>query len=155
MNNFLRTLLLAFLVVATPAAMASPPLNGDSTAAGEVQGTFERWLVAYEKGDLESTMRIFDPEVIFAFQGGPDQNYSQLRKGYVEDFAARAPGTVWVPKIDEIYADGKLAFVRSRWELRVSSGGNTVVKERNRSIDVLRHAADGWKIIRSLNYPDR
>jgi ketosteroid isomerase-like protein len=155
MNSVWRTLLLAMLIIAAPVAMASPPLNGDAASAGEVQGTFERWLGAYEKGDLDSTMRIFDSEVIFAFQGGPDQNYAQLRRGYVEDFAARAPGTVWAPKIEEIYADGKLAFVRSRWELRVTTGGNTVVKERNRSIDVLRHAADGWKIIRSLNYPDR
>jgi ketosteroid isomerase-like protein len=155
MSNFLRTLLLAILIVANPAAMASTPLNGDATAASEVQATFERWLGAYEKGDLDSTMRIFDSEVIFAFQGGPDQNFAQLRKGYVEDFAARAPGTVWAPKLEEIYADGKLAFVRSRWELRITSGGNTVVKERNRSIDVLRRTADGWKIIRSLNYPDR
>jgi ketosteroid isomerase-like protein len=155
MNNFLRTLALAILVIAAPAAIASPPLNGDARAAGEVSSTFERWLTAYEQGDLEATMRIFDPEVIFAFQGGPDQSYADLRKGYVADFAARAPGTVWAPRIEEIYAEGKLAFVRSRWELRVTSGGNTVVKERNRSVDVFRHSADGWKIIRSLNYPDR
>jgi ketosteroid isomerase-like protein len=155
MNNLLRTLALAILLVAASAALAAPPLNGDATSAGEVQGTFERWLTAYEKGDLESTMRIFDPEVIFAFQGGPDQNYAELRKGYVADFATRAPGTVWAPKIEEIYADGKLAFVRSRWELGVTSGGTTVVKERNRSIDALRRTADGWKIIRSLNYPDK
>ena len=155
MNNFLRKLAFAILMIAASDAIATTPLNGDAASAAEVQGTFERWLGAYEKGDLDSTMRIFDPEVIFAFQGGPDQNYAQLRKGYVEDFAARAPGTVWAPKIEEIYADGKLAFVRSRWELRVTTGGNTVVKERNRSIDVLRRTADGWKIIRSLNYPDR
>ena len=146
MNNFLRKLAFAILMIAASDAIATTPLNGDAASAAEVQGTFERWLGAYEKGD---------PEVIFAFQGGPDQNYAQLRKGYVEDFAARAPGTVWAPKIEEIYADGKLAFVRSRWELRVTTGGNTVVKERNRSIDVLRRTADGWKIIRSLNYPDR
>jgi ketosteroid isomerase-like protein len=155
MHNFLRSLTLLILVSITPAAIAAPALNGDAVAAAEVKGTFERWLGAYEHGDLEATMRIFDPEVVFAFQGGPDQNYAELRKGYVADFAARAPGTVWVPNGEEIDADGKLAFVRSRWELRVTSGGNTVVKERNRSIDVLRLSADDWKIIRSLNYPDR
>jgi ketosteroid isomerase-like protein len=155
MNNLLRTLALAVLIIATSAAIAAPPLHGDAEAAGQVSSTFERWLTAYEQGDLESTMRIFDPEVVFAFQGGPDQTYAELRKGYVADFAARAPGTVWVPQIEEIYADSKLAFVRSRWELKVTTGGNTVVKERNRSIDVFRRSADGWKIIRSLNYPDR
>jgi ketosteroid isomerase-like protein len=155
MNNFLRTLALAILIIAAPAAIAAPPLHGDAAAAGQVWSTFERWLAAYEQGDLESTMRIFDPEVVFAFQGGPDQSYADLRKGYVADFAARAPGTVWTPQIEEIHAEGKLAFVRSRWELRVTSGGNTVVKERNRSIDIFHLSADGWKIIRSLNYPDR
>jgi ketosteroid isomerase-like protein len=155
MNNFLRSLVFVVLVGAIPAAIASPQLNGEARAAGQVASTFERWVAAYGKGDLESTMAIFDPGVVFEFQGSPDQGYAELRKGYVADFAARAPGTVWAPQIEEIYADGKLAFVRSRWELKVTLGGKTIVKERNRSIDVFRHSADGWKIIRSLNYPDR
>lgn len=101
-------------------------------------------------------MAIFGRDVIFSFQGARDQNFADFQKGYEADFASRAPSTVWIPVIDEVYADGSLPFVRSVWELRVKTvNGNVEVNERNRSIDVLRNSADGWKIIRSLNYPER
>jgi len=156
--NFIVRAVAAFLLcgAASLAAAGEPAFHGDAGDAHKVWNTFEAWLGAYEKGDLKSTMAIFDREVIFAFQGAKDQGYAELERGYQTDFASRAPGTVWVPVIDEVYADGSLAFVRSIWELRVkSANGGVEVKERNRSIDVLRRSAEGWKIIRSLNYPEK
>jgi hypothetical protein len=41
----------------------------------------------------------------------PDQHYKDLENSYAQDFRSRAPGTKWVPNLQEIYADGGLAFV--------------------------------------------
>jgi hypothetical protein len=65
------------------------------------------------------------------------------------DLKARAPGTRWVPHVEEVHAEGSMAFVRSTWELEVAGQ----VKQRNRSLDVL-HRRDGrWLIFRSINFP--
>jgi uncharacterized protein (TIGR02246 family) len=132
-------------------------LAGDTAKAKEVWKTFESWLAAYTTGDLKGVMAIFDKEVQFSFQGARDQGYSELESAYAEDFKSRKPGSAWVPIVDEVYADGRLAFVRAVWELRVKTAqGQTEIKARNRSLDVLRPVEDGrWRIFRSVNYPEK
>ncbi|HLX25299.1 MAG TPA: substrate-binding domain-containing protein [Usitatibacter sp.] len=125
--------------------------EGDPAAAKAVWATFQRWVQAYDKADLEGTMSIFDAGVVFTFQGGPDQSYADLRKGYEQDFRSRPPGTSWVPLVDEVHADGNLAFVRATWELRVAG----VAKEHNRSVDILRLSQGQWRIIRSFTFPEK
>ena len=148
-------LLLAF-AFAAPAAAADVPLAGDAVKARAAWGAFETWLVAYEKGDLAGVMAIFAPDVVFSWQGIPDQRLADLQAAYVADFESRAPGTAWVPQVEEVHAEGKLAFVRSRWEqVATAADGAKTVTARNRSIDVLRLDDDGqWRIFRSLNYPE-
>jgi ketosteroid isomerase-like protein len=151
--------LLCFASVAwlSAASAADARLGGDVNAAGAVWSTFERWLRAYDQADLDRTMAIFDPGVVFIFQGSPDQSYADLRKGYEDDFRLRAKGTRWVPLVDEVYAEGNLAFVRATWELRVAAGGDAAreVKARNRSLDILQLSGGAWHIIRSFNFPEK
>ena len=131
-------------------------LDGNATAAAGVWSTFQGWLQAYDRGDIEQTMAIFDSSVVFIYQGSRNQSYSDLCKGYEQDFRSRAAGTAWVPRVDEVYADGNLAFVRATWELRVPTpGGVPQVKERNRSLDILRLSEGRWRIIRSFNFPEK
>jgi uncharacterized protein (TIGR02246 family) len=138
-------------------AIAAPGnLSGDTKASAEVWSTFQAWLHAYDAGDLTQIMAIFDRGVVFAFQGAKDQSYDHLRRSYESDLKTRTPGTTWVPDVEEIYSDGRLAFVRSIWELHVfSATTQDQVKARNRSLDVLRKEAGSWRIIRSINYPER
>jgi uncharacterized protein (TIGR02246 family) len=131
-------------------------LDGNAAAAAAVWSTFQRWLHAYDQADIEQTMAIFDPSVVFIYQGSRNQSYSDLRKGYEQDFRTSAAGTAWLPLIDEVYADGNLGFVRATWELRVSTaGGAPQVKERNRSLDILRLSEGRWRLIRSFNFPEK
>ena len=153
------SLLLCFFSIAclAPASAADARLEGDVTAAGAVWSTFQRWLHAYDHAELDQTMAIFDPGVVFVFQGGRDQSYADLRKGYEQDFRSRKAGTTWVPLVDEVYAEGNLAFVRATWELRVTVAGGAPpqIKERNRSLDILRLSGGQWRIIRSFNFPEK
>jgi uncharacterized protein (TIGR02246 family) len=145
------------LAATIPASGADVRFEGDAAAARAVWSTFERWLLAYDQGDLDQTMAIFDPGVVFIFQGERDQSYADLRKGYEQDFRSRAAGTSWVPLVDEVYADGNVAFVRATWELRVTEKGSSApqVKMRNRSVDILRQANGQWRIIRSFNFQEK
>ena len=151
--------LLAALLLQTSMqfALAAPGnLSGDTKASAEVWSAFQAWLHAYDAGDLTRIMAIFDRDVVFAFQGAKDQSYDDLRRSYESDLKTRTPGTTWVPNVEEIYSDGSLAFVRSIWELHVSSAATRdQVKARNRSLDVLRKEEGGWRIIRSINYPEK
>jgi len=141
------------LVVATGLLAAGVGVAAD--ARSELLSVFQSWTTAYDKGDLDGTMRIFAPEVLFAFQGGKDQTYEDLRQGYVEDFATRKPGTTWVPHIEEAYVEGSVGFVRSIWELKVKAETGEITKARNRSVDILSKASGTWRIIRSFNYPEK
>ncbi len=155
----MKRILLALILSCACALHAAEPvtLAGDKARAAEVWTTFERWLAAYAKGDLTTVMAIFDPQVRFTFQGVDDQGVKELQAGYVDDFKGRGTGTVWAPKVEEVYADGNLAIVRATWEQRVTlADRNVVIRERNRSMDVLRRMPDGkWVIFRSMNYPER
>ena len=108
-------LFLASILIYSSAFAGTPQMNGDSTSGTQVLHVFEQWTSAYEKGDLDGSLSIFAPSVVFAFQGSKDQNYEDLRKGYVRDFATRKSGTVWVPRIEEVYVEGTVAIVRSVW----------------------------------------
>lgn len=141
----------ALLASFAPARAVEAPLTGDTVQAAQVWDTFERWLAAYEAGDLDGIMAIFEPDVIFEFQGGPDASADMLRRDYVADLKSRAPGTRWVPRVEEVHADGDMAFVRSVWELRVGDK----VAQRNRSMDVFQRRDGRWRILRSINYPEK
>jgi uncharacterized protein (TIGR02246 family) len=142
------------LVMTTNVSAASVAVDAD--ARSELLSVFQSWTAAYDKGELDGTMRIFAPEVLFEFQGGKDQTYEDLRQGYVQDFATRMPGTTWVPHIEEVYVEGSIGFVRSIWELKVKSEtGETQTKARNRSVDILSKNSGTWRIIRSFNYPEK
>jgi len=157
LSRFIRACL--FTAAATLCSVAPAtdlPLTGDVAQAQAVWRTFEKWIGAYDAGDLDGVMAIFDPDVQFAFQGAPDQRFADLRAGYVADFKSRAPGVSWVPAVQEIHAEGRIAFVRSIWELHAVKDGKPQVIARNRSIDVLHIDGNGrWVIFRSMNYPEK
>lgn len=148
--------ILASILIYPPVLASAAQMVGDAATGAQVLQVFEQWTTAYEKGDLDGTMSIFAPSVVFAFQGSKDQNYEDLRKGYVQDFATRQPGTAWVSRLEEVYVEGAVAIVRSVWELRVRpESAETQVKARNRSVDILSKGSGSWRIIRSFNYPEK
>ena len=130
---------------------ADVPMTGDAAAGAQVWNTFEHWLKAYDAGDLPGILAIFAPDVIFEFQGGPDAGLADLRRDYEADLKSRAPGTRWVPRVEEVHAEASMAIVRSVWELHVGER----VTQRNRSMDVFVRQGDGWRILRSINYPEK
>src|SRR5215471_17597439 len=102
------------------------------------------WVAAYAARDLKATMDIFAEDVIFSFQGSPDQHYVELEAGYKADFARGKTQREWAPQFEESECSGNLAFVRSTWVLRqTDASGKTEDLAKNRSIDLFRRARDG------------
>ena len=149
-----RLLAIAAVVAAlhaSPAHAGEVPLSGDAAEATQVWNTFEHWLRAYETGDLDGILAIFDDDVVFEFQGSPDEGLADLRRDYTADLKSRAPGTRWVPRVEEVHAEGSMAIVRSVWELHVGDR----ITQRNRSMDVFHRQGGQWHILRSINYPEK
>jgi ketosteroid isomerase-like protein len=151
------------LVLLTGLAMAQPNSPRKSGRAGmcpaadlaAIRKQWSEWTAAYAAHDLAKTMEILDRDVIFSFQGAPDQNYSDLEKGYKDEFSEPDNKRVWVPQFEEFECSGNLGFVRSTWVLKQNDGtGAAKELAKNRGVDLFRRDANGrWKIFRSLNYP--
>ena len=151
-----RLALLVLLFTSAMASAATPRFTGDRARAADLWKHFEAWLVAYEAHDLDKVMAFIDKDVIFSAETLRDADYEALKAVYTRDFRIEKPGSRWVAVPEEIFADGKIAILRGYWELHVPDGkGGVVVRERNRGMDVFRKTRGGWKLFRSVNYPDR
>jgi ketosteroid isomerase-like protein len=95
----------------------APPMC-PSTELAALDQQWSAWVVAYQARNLKATMDIFDPDVIFSFQGSADQGYSDLERAYKADFDAGGAKREWVPQFEESECAGRLGFVRSTWVLR-------------------------------------
>jgi len=142
----LSRLLVSLLAVGLMAPVHAKPADAES----EVRAEFARWMAAYKDHDLAGTMAIFAADVRFAFQGGPDVGYAELKRSYEQDFKVKSAAE-WVGTIDEVQASGDLAAEFSTWKF-IDPAGNMLA--HNRGMDLLRRDAQGrWRIVRSLNYP--
>jgi ketosteroid isomerase-like protein len=121
---------------------------------GDLRATFDAWVHAYDTRDLAGTMAIFDPEIVFQFQGSPDQNFAALERSYRDDFAHNDATRRWVPSFEGVLVSGDLADMFSTWRLEVTANGQTRVAAVNRGVDVFKRGPDcKWRIVHSLNYP--
>ena len=129
------------------ATAACPPATQAS-----LRETFDAWVAAYDARDLEGAMAIFDPNVVFQFQGAPDQGF--LENGYRRDFAHADASQRWRPSFESVIVSGDLADMFSTWRLEVTQSGQARIAQTNRGVDVFKRGEDcRWRIVRSLNYP--
>jgi ketosteroid isomerase-like protein len=141
---------LSSLIGATQPALAAEPMK-----LADASAIFAVWIKAYETRDAEKLMSIFDKSLVYSAQGEADQNFTELKANYVNYFASRMPPTRWKAIPKEIQTQAGLAVVVSIWEqrLRAASGAGELIA-RVRSVDVFRQTKAGWKIIRTVNYPE-
>jgi len=141
--------LTAFVFPASTAIAAEPMRLADAAAI------FAQWIKAYETRDAEKLMSIFDKTLVYSAQGEGDQKYDELKASYQGYFASRMPATRWKAIPKEIFAQGDLTVVISIWEQRerTASGVGDLI-QRTRSVDVFRRTKSGWKIVRTVSYPE-
>ncbi len=112
---------------------------------------FDTWIAAYDAGDLDRLMSIFDDSLRYIAPCQPVQSRDTLRAWYKNDFARRGPRPTWSYQTESIDVGGDLAVIVSRWTAVTRLEGFSADVQRLRSIDFLRNGPDGWKIFRTLN----
>jgi uncharacterized protein (TIGR02246 family) len=120
----------------------------------EIRAVYMRWKVAADAHDIEKVMSVFDRNMILSYQGTDDVGYDELKQGYARDFKSDPPGAQWLVLPQEAHLEGNMAVAISIWELQVPSDHGVKIAQRIRSVDVLRRKEGGWKIIRTVNYPE-
>ena len=155
MNN-VRTRLVVFLVgvsalfAATPSAMAAEPMSLKDAGA-----VFNQWIAAYQLRDAAKLMSVYDKSLIYSAEGEADQNYNELKASYLTYFATNTTPTRWKAIPKEIHAQAGLAVVISIWEQREkAAAANSEPIARVRSVDVFKRLPAGWKIVRTITYPE-
>ncbi len=143
----LRPLLLLLLL--SPLAAAA-----DTSARAQVEKVFATWKEGYDTKNVAKVMSIYTPDLKYSYQKQPDIGFDALKSQYVTDFEAAAPNWTWSSFTEEVHSDGKIAVAVSLWTLRTGRGADAKNIMRIRSIDMLRLGDQGWKIFRTVNYPD-
>ena len=122
-------------------------------AADEFQAQFDNWSRAYQAHDLDVSMRLFAPELVFESQDHPDLSFADLRAEFARQFAEMSHPR-WIGHVDDVVAAGEVATVFSTWKAFAVRDGSQVLILTQRSADVFRPgAACNWRITHSLNYP--
>lgn len=128
--------------------------NCPPAVEGDLRATFDAWVAAYDARHLQGTMSIFDPGVVFQFQGSPDQTYADLERNYRADFAHADPSRHWQPTFETVIVSRDLADMFSTWRLEITQNGTKRVAQTNHGVGVIKRGADcRWRIVRALNYP--
>jgi ketosteroid isomerase-like protein len=145
----------ALLAVFALCAAGSQVRAAEPMKLADAGAVFAQWIKAYDARDAEKLMSIFDKGLVYSSQGEADQNFAELKAGYENYFSSRMPPTRWKAIPKEIQTQAGLAVVISIWEqrLRAASGAGELIA-RVRSVDVFKLTKAGWKIVRTINYPE-
>jgi len=144
-------------ILAALATLFSSASNAADTAMrmADASAAFNQWIAAYQARDAEKLMAIFDKSLVYSAQAEEDQNYAELKASYVSFFSTKPAPVRWKAIPKEIHAQGGLAIVISIWEQRSRDAKPTdEPTSRLRSIDVFKKTPAGWKIVRTINYPE-
>ena len=139
--------------------------NEAGTAAPQdsaaIRAAIERGARGFERGDPDSILSHYAPDIVLSYPGIPDQDYAALARGYAE--LRRRPTSVrarTTPTFDEILVSGRLAIVRVRWTTTIDVAATDSTPARSsrrhlRDLQVWRRESSGeWRFIRGMHYPD-
>ena len=126
--------------------------TGDGPNIKEIFGT---WIAAYDDGDVERVMSLYDKSAVYSAPCYPDQSFDSLAKWFRFDFDRSGARPHWTFTVESMDASGDLAVVVSQW-IGYTDFGTRLQAEvhRFRSVDVFRLGANGWKVVRTVNGPD-
>ena len=155
-------LLSALSVCATSSTLnekAQPAGNPAGLATVEldpgIQSLYSQFTAGFAKRAINLVMSVFDKSATLSYQDAADSNFGQIKAGFEYDFRNDPPGTTWAGFPEESHQEGNLAVVIAHWEFYALNDGKKVRQQRIRSIDVLRRTNGKWKIVRTINYPER
>ena len=115
----------------------------------------EQWRQDFNARKAEKICDLFATELLYDFQGLPEQNYTLLCNRLHKALMSETPNITYGLRIKEVIVSGELAVVRLTWISAVTASDGTSATDDEQGLDVFAKQADGsWKIIRYIAYPE-
>jgi ketosteroid isomerase-like protein len=157
----LPALALAAMSIVITTRDDAPPQSSPGADVAAIRASIERGARGFERGDPDSILEHYAPDVILSYPGIPDQDYATLARGYAQ-LRSRPPSVTatTVPTFDEILVSGDLAIARLRWTTTIRVAASDSSAERSatrylRDLQVWRREKTGmWRFIRGMHYRD-
>jgi steroid delta-isomerase len=147
----MRTVLRSVAAALALACAAVPAVAADDPAAA-IRAVLERWRDDFNTGRAAHICDLFAPDLLYDFQGLPEQDYAQICARLHRALAVQPLPFHYGLRIKEVMVSGDLAVVRLTWTATLTlKDGQKVTDEPG--LDVFRREAGGaWRIARFMAY---
>jgi uncharacterized protein (TIGR02246 family) len=134
--------------------LASPQVSAEADPEAAIRAALEQWRQDFNARRSEHICDLFAKDLLYDFQGLPEQNYALLCDRLNKALASETPNITYGLRIKEVIVSGDLAVVRLTWISTVTMADGTSETDDEQGLDVFARQADGtWKIIRYIAYP--
>lgn len=149
----LRPLLAALVAMFALLGAAGLRAEGDPEAA--IRAALEQWRQDFNAHRADRICDLFAKDLLYDFQGLPEQNYALLCERLNKTLATGTPNITYGLRIKELIVSGDLAVVRLTWISTVTAADGTSETDDEQGIDIFARQPGGpWKIIRYIAYPE-
>jgi ketosteroid isomerase-like protein len=142
------------LAGALVAASLQPVCAADSEDQAKIRAALNDWTADFNARRAGKVCDLFEPGLIYDFQGLPEQRYDDICPRLKRALASETRSWTYAqPDIKEILVFGDVAVVRLTWTSTVTGGPEGEVKSVEPGMDIFRRQPDGgWKIMRYMAF---
>jgi steroid delta-isomerase len=134
-------------------AWTQAPRAADDPEAA-IRAALEQWRQDFNARRAEHICDLFAPELLYDFQGLPEQNYTLLCDRLHKALADQSKSFIYGLRIKEVIVSGSLAVVRLTWISTFTDAAGKSQTDDEEGLDVFARQPNGsWKIIRYIAYP--
>jgi len=145
---------LGFSLLAAAGLAHADAASDNRAAEKEIRAALSRWTEATNRGDMQTALSVWAPDLVGWSADGPDDTYP-----LETEFAKQPPEPVktrYGLTINEVIVDGSLAVVRDTWTETTKRDSGTGKVATFRSYEIWRRQPDrSWKISRWIDGPSR
>jgi len=146
---------LVAVLLAGLAWLAPAPTRAEADPETAIRAVLEQWRKDFNARKAEHICNLFATDLLYDFQGLPEQNYGLLCDRLHKALASETPNITYGLRIKEVIVSGDLAVVRLTWISTVTGSDGASETDDEQGLDVFARQADGsWKIIRYIAYPE-
>src|SRR5690242_56862 len=112
---FTRLRALGAAIFAACALFLAHPLRAEADSETAIRAALEQWRQDFNARKAEKICDLFATELLYDFQGLPEQNYTLLCNRLHKALMSGTPNITYGLRIKEVIVTGELAVVRLTW----------------------------------------
>jgi uncharacterized protein (TIGR02246 family) len=138
-------MMLSVMACATAAA-EPPPGAGSARERSAIEAAARAWIAAFEAGDLEALMRLYEPDAFVALHGQPALRGIEAIRNYFAPRVGR--GKVrFLLDIERIEVNGRMAHLISGYWFTLELPDRPLYQDAGRSLLIYKKTRSGaWRI---------